>query len=612
MTPETFLGLVSNLLANYWSHGWPFLTAHAGLALLFSLALLKTHKEARSLNSWFPKDGLEVEFTSIRIVGQFVAESEKHGQSGSLIPMTDYSDRLDAYIDHTVAGLSTRANSFLIIGVMGTFFALFQFAFEVQSGLPPEQIGQRLSQGLAAAFPIGFIGLVLTMAAHLVTDLLEGRFRAAADEAVHKALNWRSENLKTVESHIIDAIEPLKNLEATLSRTLQPVIEGFRDQLRQTRDIMAEQIQPLARVISNLDDTNGKLILVVEQLQFTAKDFYAAVGEAAEVHKQNLSLVKRSRKLFDDLDDVIRASSGALTDASNRLAAVPQILSDRVGEKMEEITSRIETAWRESSSRLFSDLTSVSQGLKSSSDDLSSSAAQLRSLPENLSEEVKRSLNAQAQSLTVYIEEVRKEFQTALRNLMESAEKSWRDGAGTFVDRTAQVVASNLGEVRKAADTASAQLGEAAARITDLSNHYRSTLESLVPRMLNETIRQLQPWFNQLDQAVTRDYPQALANLQEAVRTTKEFHDAASVVASDMQAIQKNISDAAARLEELLDALSSAAPGSRLEGEFVALLEKLQNDLSELPSRITDAFAISRVDGKPVLSVKPRPFWSRT
>lgn len=612
MTPETFLGLVSNLLFNYWSHGWPFLAAHAGLAIWFSLAFLKTHKEARSLDSWFPKNGLEVEFASIRIVGQFAAESETHGQSGSLIPMTDYSDRLDAYIDHTIAGLSSRANSFLLIGVMGTFFALFQFAFEVQSGLPPEQIGQRLSQGLAAAFPIGFIGLVLTMSAHLLTDWLEGRFRAAADEAVHKALNWRSENLKTVESHIMEAIEPLKNLEATLSRTLQPVIESFREQLQRMQAIMAEQVQPLARTISSLNDTNSRLAASVQQLCESAEQFRVSVREVHSIHQENTKALKQSRKLFEDLDSVVRASSDALTDASNRLAAVPQILSDRVGEKMEEITSRIETAWRESSSRLFNDLTSVSQGLKSSSSDLSSAAGQLRSLPENLSDEVKRSLQSQTQSLTVFIEEIRKEFQTALQNLMKSAEESWLNGAGTFVDRSAQAVASNLGEIRRASEEASAQLREAAARVIDLANKYTSTLENLVPAMLDESIRKLQPYFSQLDQAIRRDYPAALANLQEAVRTTKEFHDAASAVASDMQAIQSTISSAATRLKELLDALSSAGPDNGIQKEFVRLLEKLQNDLSELPSRIAEAFAISRVDGKPVLSVKPRPFWSRT
>lgn len=609
---DVFTGLLAELLANYFEHGWPFLIAHLVLAFFFCWDFWAAWSETRELHAWIPGAQEDPQYTPGRIVRQFVADAHRHGQQGSLIPMTDYSDRLDAHIDHKVAGLSTRANLFLVIGVMGTFFALFQFAFRVKGGLPPDQIGQRLSEGLAVAFPIGFIGLILTLATHLITDWLEGRFREAADIAVHRALDWRSTHLVTVESEILQAIEPLRNLQATLSQTLHPVIEGFREQLKQTHSIMAEQIKPLADVIHRLDATSHDLHSSVQDMHAAVTEYGQMVFKAAELGKENLSLVRKSRKIFEDLDNVISAASGALTEASNRLSTVPQILSDHVGKTLDEITARIESAWKQSSSRLFEDLLLVSARLDTSSRDLAEAAGRLRQLPEDLNHRLMESLAQQADAMAVSVEQFRTEFEKAIGDLTHKASEAWRTGAGGLVDSLGNAVRDQVNSIRAASSQTCELLTRASNRLIELGNHYESSLKDLIPEILRRAVTEITPYLSRLDRTVAEEYPQALANLTAAVEATQQFSDTTGQLLERVSAIQRMLIEASESLQSTVDRLEAAcssAVGTRPNpGEA---FDRLTEAVETLPSKITSAFAHGFDDGKPVVSVKSVPFWKK-
>lgn len=612
MPLDVFTGLLAELLANYFEHGWPFLAAHLVLAFFFLWNFWAARSELRELGAWRPAAGVEPRYTPGRIVGQFVADAEKHGQQGSLIPMTDYSDRLDAHIDHKVAALTTRANLFLVIGVMGTFFALFQFAFRVRGGLPPDQIGQRLSEGLAVAFPIGFIGLILTLAAHVATDSLEGRFRKAADDAVHRALDWRSEHLVTVESEILLAIEPLRNLQKTLSQTLQPVIEGFQEQLKETHEIMAKQVQPLADVIARLDMTGNVLNASAQTMQASVSEYGQLVERAAEVGKENLALIRKSRKIFEDLDDVVRAAAGALADASNRLSTVPQILSDRVGEKLDEITARIESAWQQSSSRLFEDLSQLSAKLDSSSRDLAEAAGRLQQLPEDFNHRLMESLTQQANVMAVSLEQFRTEFRNAIDQLVRDASEAWRTGAGRLTDSLQNAVEEQVASIRTASSQTCKNLTEASNLLSDIGNHFEKTLQSLIPGILDRAVTEITPYLDRLDRAVAEEYPKALANLKSSVEATRQFSQTTEDLLARVNAIQKMLIDAAAALEKCVASLKTAAAPQSGEGSSQAeVLNRLVETVEALPANITAAFALGFDDGKPVVSVKSVPFWKK-
>jgi hemerythrin-like domain-containing protein len=613
MPLNEFSQIVAQLLRNYVSVGWPFALVHAILAVAFAQRYRALVEEVRELQKWMPNQPGQAHYTSARILAQFVSDCDRHGQKGSLIPMTDYSDRLDAHIGHSIAALATRANLFLIAGVMGTFFALFQFAFEAQGGLAPEAIGSRLSQGLASAFPIGLVGLALTMFAHLLTDTLEGSFRQQAETKVHEALAARSEKLTTVESAVIEAVEPLKNLEATLSRTLQPVIEGFRDQLRHTHQIMAQQVQPLTEVVDRLERTTSEWKETMKDFREASSAYYRLMRESAEISRQNLGLIKSSRKIFDDLDQVIQASAGALVDASNRMSAVPQVLSDRLAETMESMTRRVEEAWRESSHKLFVDLAESAAGLRSSAKDLTVASAQLRSLPEDIGRQTALCLSRQQDQLVTALAEMQNQFVKASAEMSERAEKIWSDGAAWLSDRIHDVLISDLKTIRDASEEARKKLAEAADSLIDFADHYRNTINAVIPNLLEKAVEELQPYLIRLDQAICSNYPRVMENLQQAVETTARFQQILQEAAAEAERIRAAIHGAA---DEFLRASAELKSQQRQSAgtdgygteELIAELKSL---LQTLPDRVVSGLARRDKRGAPVLMVKEIPFWRR-
>lgn|GEM_PF-6009564 len=621
---DLLLRLIKALLSNYLYHGWPFLLAHFLLLGFFLWSFRKVWLEVRELEVWSAERETPPRYTSARIVSQFVADTGKHGQEGSLIPLTDYSDRLDAHIDHTIAALATKANLFLVIGVMGTFFALFQFAFDVQKGLLPELIGQRLSQGLAAAFPIGFMGLILTMIAHPATDWLEGLFRAAADDAVHKGLEWRSRKLKTVESAVLEAIEPLKNLEATLSRTLQPVIESFREQLKQTHEIMARQVQPLAEVTERLNGTNEKMAAAIGQLTKSVREFGDILDKFGELQEKNLKLVTRTRKVIDEFDEQLRALSDALLKAAHRLSALPDELGTILEQELARTIAGIESAWQQSSSRFFEDLSQASGGLKSASEDLGAASGRLRQLPAGMEEEMRRFVADTNRAFAEHLGSIENRYEEATGRMVESSAQVWRDGAGLMIDSLREALISPIQSIRYASEEACKRLADAANHVTDVANGVKNSLHSLIPELLDRAASELEPRLHQLEEAARLAYPKALENLQLAVEATRRFQEAAAEanrqfeesareILRRSEALRDMIARAAGELERAARELAAIgvrqADGDKqvpekILAEFRAIAERL-------PSQVVSAFALGFEDGKPVLSVKTVPFWKR-
>jgi flagellar motor protein MotB len=613
MPLHEFSQIVAQLLGNYVSVGWPFAIVHAILAVAFVQRYRRLVQEVLELDQWTPDQSGQAVHTSARILAQFVSDCDRHGQKGSLIPMTDYSDRLDAHIGHSIAALATRANLFLIVGVMGTFFALFQFAFEVQGGLAPEAIGSRLSQWLASAFPIGLVGLALTMLAHLLTDMLEGSFRQRAETSIHRALATRSEKLTTVESVVIEAVEPLKNLEATLSRTLHPVIEGFRDQLRQTHQIMAQQVQPLAQAVDRLERTTAEWKEAMQDFREASSAYSRLMREAADINRQNLALIKSSRKIFDDLDQVIRASAGALVDASNRISAVPQVLSDRLAETMESMARRVEDAWKESSHRLFDDLAQSAAGLRSSAQDLTAASAQLRSLPEDIGQQTVLSLSRQQDQFVTALAEMQNQFVRATAEMTERAEKTWSDGAARVSDSIHGVLISDLNTIRYASEEARENLVEGAHSLITFADYYRNNINSVIPELLRKAVEELQPYLNRLDQAICSDYPRVMENLQQAVDTTARFQQQLRDAAAEADRIRAAIHGAADEvLRATAELKSQQRPSAGTNGDRAEeLIAELKSLLQTLPDRVVSGLARRDERGEPVLMVKGIPFWRR-
>src|SRR4051794_25440030 len=110
------LGLLWQLILNYFT-AWPFVVAH-GVVLILALAALRdVSREQTTLDSWRVDPSAAIRSRSVisTILNSFVRECKRVGSRGTFIPMTDYSDRIDAIADGLVSAIHDRVNMFLVV-----------------------------------------------------------------------------------------------------------------------------------------------------------------------------------------------------------------------------------------------------------------------------------------------------------------------------------------------------------------------------------------------------------------------------------------------------------------------------------------------------------------
>ncbi len=275
------------MLEGYLRHGWFFAITHISVFFFLYRSWRSVSEAAEELESWhpqtraadpgenpLPEESLKlVPRTSqpVNLLDLYVAESEKMGAQGAFVPMTDYSDRLDSIIDGLISELQDRTNLFLIVGIAGTLFGLFEFAFlsyaelqrsAAQPGGQLLNLGKFLSQSMSKAFPVGFMGLALTFAAQLWSARPEGRLRAALASAARRALERRKEasvsqvqSLQEAVTAMQKAMQPLENLSSTLSKGLEPVANTFGNRLDELLDLVKGQFNQLQQTTQSLHET---------------------------------------------------------------------------------------------------------------------------------------------------------------------------------------------------------------------------------------------------------------------------------------------------------------------------------------------------------------------
>ena len=136
---------------------------------------------------------------------------------------------------------------FLIIGIAGTCLGLWEVASaldrsgaivspapvpsvtltatpDIGATAQSDRTIRLLFSGIAKAFPVGFVGLLLTLVANLAADLVERSKRKQIEAS-----------LDSVEDPVLERLtkllEPLASLGAVLGRSLQPVITKLAETL---------------------------------------------------------------------------------------------------------------------------------------------------------------------------------------------------------------------------------------------------------------------------------------------------------------------------------------------------------------------------------------------
>jgi hypothetical protein len=215
-----FLRVLGEMWGVYTSSALPFLLIHVFVLLTVIWLFAEIRKEIRAQPAWPATRGnvLKLSIVRERMPRLFAAfRPDYHSQTA----LTRTSP--------VTSSLHSRVNLFLVVGVAGTFFALFQFALKV-SGAGAD-VAKSLREGLVLAFPVGFFGLVWTLLGHYAAFALEQELRRSVNGAIQRVMGQRQAYSHSVLDEISAALKPLKDLQGTLGETLQPVLESLRAEL---------------------------------------------------------------------------------------------------------------------------------------------------------------------------------------------------------------------------------------------------------------------------------------------------------------------------------------------------------------------------------------------
>jgi hypothetical protein len=396
----SFINIVGEMLKGYVRDGWLFALAHLVVFYFLYRSWRNVGKAAQELENWHPQVGVPVPEESsemgeslklvprtsqpVGLLDLYVAESEKMGAQGAFVPMTDYSDRLDSIIDGLISELQDRTNLFLIVGIAGTLFGLFEFAFlsysELQRSAPQPggqllNLGKFLSQSMSKAFPVGFMGLALTFFAQLWSARPEGRLRAALASAAQRALEKRKEasvsqgeSLRQAVIAMQKAMQPLENLSSTLSQGLEPVADTFGKRLDELLELVKGQFNEMQQATQNLQEAIGKLQDGVNSFGAVTARVEDLFGQLPDMLNSLASLQDRQRESIEAFDNQVAGRlqealelDNALKESIQHLGQLPGQLAVEFKNAFTGLSGAALNAWEDHSSEYHKNLQNVYQ-----------------------------------------------------------------------------------------------------------------------------------------------------------------------------------------------------------------------------------------------------------
>lgn len=540
-----FLRTISELFRSYITYAWPFAFLHAIVVLFVVLDLSAMSKEIRWLKGW-EQDPTVARSCCAAVLQQFVAESERWGTRGVFVPMTDFSDRLDSYVSGKVDSLHSHINLFLIVGVAGTFFAMFKFAVSVTAtGVAPETISRLLATGLATAFPVGFVGLLLSVVFHFVAYRWENRLSLEVNDATRNAMRLRQQAGKGVLEQIQESLAPLQNLQETLQGSLQPVIEGFRSQLGATSKLIEDQIQPLSKAVGAFSAAVDGLAKPSQALADAARELPSSLQESTRVQAENRAVLVESAQFVRETSVVFQEASGAFKDATVQWHSLPADLRAGFEEQLERMSTTASKLWNGSSEELFASLKPACAILEASAASLGVGASALSAIPQTICGQLVAGLERLASTAEQGVTSLQATYSTELKSLSSVSFDAWTGSCNQFVNSMNTSTIAFCGAVGTNTAKSTEALTQASYRITEICNAFDSHLPESVSQLYKMSLHELRPYLQRMDEAITERYPAALHNLTEACDRTANLKHAAEDATTALKGIDAALRTAA-------------------------------------------------------------------
>jgi len=359
------------LLRAYIWQGWFFALGHVGLLAAYLLQLRKISREATALQTWYSGSTGATQCT--KALNDFVGEAEKWAAQGSLVPLTDFTDRLDSVVDGMIGRLHDLVNLFLVVGI--AVYGMFYFVVRAQSVPDPtHQLAPLLSEALGKALPVAFMGLLFYVGGYVVASRPEQNLRDALGDATRRALHTRKvPPTKALATSIQDALQPLKELQATLTGVVQPVIERWGQHLDGTYKLVGIQLAALNKAVDSVGGAVDGVGVSVHELKGVAQDLRKAVQSARPVLEKMDVLYEAQAKRLEELSETIaqtrqaastgleeiRAADSLIQQTMKGFEGLPGQTRELVEQQMRLLSDQLPGVWRGTTDQLRQDVVNI-------------------------------------------------------------------------------------------------------------------------------------------------------------------------------------------------------------------------------------------------------------
>ena len=340
----------------YIKDGLVFFLIHLMILLFCIKTIIMMNDVKRLLTDWPDMPKNLSSRTSAQFLIRFMNGIMDMNPSPLAVSPDTIIDRLEHYVQSLIAQLHDRINLLLVIGVAGTVYGLFEFAYKAAEKLKPGRINQImdllgpiLANALAKAFPVVFFGIIFTVFMRLwaaipernLNDALTGVSIKIREYAKKYRLPPVEERLTNILMNLEQTLEPLHDLEKTLGQVLTPVIAKFSKELRQTLNDVKDTLTDFDQGVKTFSDDVGELKQYVDRLTNVSDGLTKAFTTIP-------GLFDKTHKNLDELHRILRQAKHAITNLEKNTDKITEnyrrTLSDSVSvfiNKLNETTSDI-------------------------------------------------------------------------------------------------------------------------------------------------------------------------------------------------------------------------------------------------------------------------------
>jgi len=659
--------VLGRLLGGYLDAGWPFAAMH-GVVLyaVYKTWVSKIGTETKALQNWQPggskvatvedigpielsgswkpgRSGAEKgkaargrKSETTPILDRFIEDSEALGPQGILVPITDYSDRLDSTVDGMLSELHDRINLFLLVGIAGSLFGLFEFAFRAYDALTSPNVGdndrirllgEHLSSSMAKAFPVGFIGLVLTFFFQIIAGFPERRLRASLTDATREALARRKEVSKSQAQVIQEtagairtALLPLNDLKLTLTQSIQPVVKEFGTRLDQSLGLVKAQFSEMQRITASLAMAIRSVNAGVISLNKATDSLKGMLQDAPEVLSNTVKLQESQKAVLSDYEKVLegyveqagRLNLAVHTTISN-MANLPEDIVRITQAVFEALGKNSLSAWGDSSKEFYELLTHDYEILF---DDINGRVDKIQGQVLSVSKELKavtEGLEKTVEGLSALPASIDTELKATFVRVGTESKNAWVTMSNDFGKDTQKEYVNYLGKIQQQAEEAGGKLKAGAEEFGRVAANWETLLKDPVDKLIKDTRDAISGDLKKLDQALVERYPHisekietfnndlaamlvqiqsiqdALALwLRDADKAQKKVHDIHDglVVADLLQNNTEHVKTANNLLKDIHGRIPSSGGGVQGEmAELGRLLREIRNGINTLANR---------------------------